>query len=343
MITAVALMSFVATLTAAAPKKPVKPAPKKPAAPSVQLAGNNGVFGTVYSIKKDYPLYFKLKSAEYTTNQVSIGGTLYSPKASEKLLVLHFNIQNPMKSEQYVRWDSLSFTAVDDENNNHEGNNDWGDDEAKGHPKIGITLKPAQTISVMTVVVVPAKGSIPKLMVMPGDDNGPVLRYAMAPDKAAPAQNKPGGLTAPIADPEDSTNCTALETVPGVIGTVYPYGALDVTIEKSEYTTSKLGEYEIEDEGQRFLLITVAIKNDSPNEQFVRWDTFQPTLVSADDEELSYRDMLLANSNRPFGLTMKAGQESRARLLFSIPKDVTPKTLTMKEGDEGRSYQFSIE
>lgn len=336
----VCLFLCLAIAADAAKPKP-KPAPKKPAAPSVQLAGNNGVFGTVYSIRKDSPLYFRLKSAEYTTEQVSIGETLYVPKADEKLLVLHFTVQNPLKTQQFVRYDSLSFTAVDSENNNHEGNNDWGDDDAKAHPRIAADMKPAQTFNVITVIVVSAKGSIPKLMVMPGDDNGPVLRYALAPDSTAPKQNKPGALTAPMADTSDPTGYTALETVPGVVGTAYPYASLDVKVEKFEYTKNAIGDNIIEEEGEQFFLVTILMKNDTPSEQFVRWDTFSPILTSTDGEELSYIDMFFASSNRPYAQDMKAGAEVRTRMLFKIPKDVTPKTLALKE-DESRTYEFEV-
>ncbi len=325
-----------------APKPAAKPAAKKPAAPTIQLAGNNGVFGTVYKIKNDSPLYFRLKSAEYTTDQVSIGDTLYVPTAEEKLLVLHFTIQNPLKSEQFVRWDSLHFTAVDNENNNHEGINDWGNDDAKGRPRVSVSLKPAQTINAMTIIKVPAGASVPKLMVMPGENNGPVLRYAMAPDKAAPAPNKPGPLPAPIADPDDPTGYTARETVPGVIGTFYPYRGLDIAVEKWEFADGKLGEHEIYEEGERFFLITIAAKNDSPTEQFVRWDTVAPVLMSSDGEELRYIDMFLATANRSYGQNLRPGAEVRVRLVFRVPQDARPKTLALRE-EGSRTYEFELQ
>jgi hypothetical protein len=317
--------------------KPAKPAPK----PSVQLAGDNGVFGTVYAIKKEGTLYFRLKSAEYTTDQVVMGDSLYVPKSDEKLLVLHFTVQNPQKSEQYVRWDSLNFTAVDSMNNNHDGNNDWGDDDAKDHAKIAMSMKPAQTINVLTVITVPAKGSIPKLMVLPGSDNGPVLRYIMNPDPKAPVQNKPGSLKAPIVDSADATGYTAIETVPGVVGTAYPYGNFDTTVEKFDYSTSAVGDYTPED-GGRLLLVTVLMKNESPSDQFLRYDTVAPVLTSTDGEELKYDDMFLATGNRPFAQNVKGLAEVRVRMLFEVPKDATPKTLALKE-NESRTYEFAVQ
>ncbi len=322
--------------------KPVKkkPLPKKPPAPSAQLAGDNGVFGTVYSLRKDTPLYFRLKSAEYTTDQVVMGDTVYVPTSEEKLLALHFTIQNPQKAEQFVRWDSLNFTAVDSMNNNHEGNNYWGDDDAKDHAQIAMSLMPTQTINVITVIVVPAKGSIPKLMVLPGADNGLVLRYILVPDPKAPAVNKPGALKAPIFDPSDATGYTALEKVPGLVGTSYPYQNFDLTIEKYEYITSAVGDNTLE-EGERFLMVTMLMKNESPTEQYVRWDAVSPVLTSTDGEELSYVDMFLATGNRPFSQSVKGLAEVRVRMMFKIPNEVTPKTLALKEGTS-RTYEFEV-
>lgn len=348
------LICGTATMSIAAVRKVAKPKPRpvpkastrkasapKPSGGTVQLAGGDGVFGTVYSIKKEGTLYFRLKSAEYTTDQVVMGDALYVPKSDEKLLVLHFTVQNPQKSEQYVRWDSLNFTAVDSMNNNHEGNNDWGDDDAKDHAKIAVSMKPAQTLNVITVIAVPAKGSIPKLMVLPGEGNGPVLRYIMNPDPKAPVQNKPGGLAAPIADSADATSYTALETVPGTVGTVYPYGNFDVTVEKFDYSTSAVGDYTPED-GGRLLMVTLLMKNESPADQFLRWDTVAPILTSTNGEELKYEDMFFATGNRSFQQNVKKLSEVTVRMIFEVPKDVTPKTLALKE-NESRTYEFPVQ
>ena len=325
------------TANAAAKKKPVKPQPKKPQAATVRLAGDNGEFGTVYSISKRSPIYFRLKSAEFTTNQVVIGNQVYVPKANEKLLILHFTVQNPQKTELYVRWDSLRFTAVDKTNTNCEGNNDWGDADDPKHSQVAMNLKPTQTVNLITPIVVPANSIVPKLMVLPSDEgDGPVLRY----DLSGNIKNKVTPLTAPIADPADATGSTALETVPSVVGTSYPFGNFDITIEKCDYTTSTTGDYTPEEEG-RFLLVTMLMKNEVPTVQYVNWETIAPILTSTDGEELPYKDLFLATGTRTFAQNVKGLAEIRLRMLFQIPKDVTPKTLAIKEGDS-RTYQFEV-
>jgi hypothetical protein len=321
----------------AAVKKPVKPLPKKPKAGAVQLAGDNGVFGTVYSISKKSSIFFRLKSVELTTDQVVIGDQMYVPKANEKLMILHFTIQNPQKTELFVRWDSLRFTAVDKTNHNCEGNNDWGDADDPQHGKVAMNLKPTQTVNVVMPIVVPADGIVPKLMVLPASEgDGPVLRY----DLKNNPKNKVTPLTAPIADPADTTGYTALEIVPGVVGTSYPYEKFDITVEKIEYTTEKINDTEL-DEGAKFMLVTLLMKNAAPSESFLRYDYVGPVVSSTDGEEYKYNDMLFATANRSFAQNIKPNAEIRVRMCFTVPSGSTPKSLSLKEG-ESRTYQFEV-
>lgn len=329
-----------ASFSAPAAKKPAKPAPQKapakpaPAKPTAQLPGDNGVFGTVYTLRKSDPIYFRLKSAEFTTEQLKIGERLYIPRASEKLLVLRFTVQNPSKAEQYIRWDSLRFTAVDVMNVNHECITDWGDEKNRG--SVDMTFKPTQTLDAFSAVIVPARGVIPKLMILPPDENdGPILRYDLKNPK-----NKVTPLAKPVADPSDASGCTALETVPGELNKIYPYADFDIAVQKFETVESALGKAELE-EGERFLVVTLLMKNESHEKPMLRWDTVEPMLTSTEGEELTYVDMLLATANRPIGKTANPGEETTVRMLFRIPEEVTPKTLSLREG-ESRTYEFSV-
>lgn len=298
---------------------------------TAQLAGDNGELGKVYTLGKASPLYFSLKKAEYTVSQVSVGDQTVTPTVDEKLLVLHFTVQNPQKTEQYVRFDSLRFTVVDALNANHEGRNDWGD--VQNRAPMAQTLKPAQTVECYTAIAVPAAGEVPKLMVLPSQENdGPVLRYDLRGQVAA--------LPAPVADPADATGATALETVPAQLNAACSLAIFDVTVEKTEYVTTAL-EGEAPEDGARFLVATLLLKNKSATNTYLRWDAIQPVLTSGDGEELAYKEMLAATANRSIAQDTKAGSELRVRIYFVVPKDVATKTLAIKEG-ESRTYQFEV-
>lgn len=342
------LICGTAMVSTAATRKAVKPKPKpahkasapKASAPkpSVQLAGDNGMFGRVYSILKDRPLYFRLKSAEYTTDHVVVGEKVYFPKANEKLLVLHFTIQNPQRSNAFVRADSLKFNVVDAMNLNHDGDCDWGNDDDVTHPRVEMTLVPAQTINVFAPIVVPAKGTIPKLMIMPwSESNGPILRYDLTLDK-----NKVAALKAPIADPADPSGYTAQETVHGsLLNAPYAVRYFDIAVQKFEYTSSAL-DRDAPKNGGRFLMVTLLMKCQYPGNVLLRSDSVRPTLTSTDDEPLEYGGMILATANRAIERTVKFGEEATVRIYFNVPKDVTPKTLAITE-DIGRTYEFAVQ
>jgi len=293
-----------------------------------QLPGPDGSFGAIYAMGKTNPLYFSLKSAEYTTVPLVIGDSIYAPTADEKLLVLHFTVQNPQKEDLFVRYDSLKMTGVDAADVNHEGIEDWGD--ADSHKSVSLNLKPAQRLSVYTALKVPAKGIVPKLIIQPGD--GPVLRFDL--------HGKVTGIPAPIADPSDTTGATALTTVPAQLNTAYPGANFSFRVEKFDYTSNAL-QGDAPEDGARYLVATMMIKNLSPRPAFLRYDTLAPELTTVGGEECKYHDMLFATSDTAFSQDEKPGQELRLRLYFTVPKGVVVKSLILKEGD-CRSYEVEV-
>lgn len=298
---------------------------------TAQLAGDNGEFGKLYSIRKDVPLFFTLLRAEYTTEQVAVGDRTYVPAQDEKLLVLHFTVQNPNKTDSLVRSDSLRFMAVDAKEVNHNGEL-WGDEETKA--RLDMMLKPAQKIAGYTVISVPASGVVPKLMVQPaGYDNGPVLRYDL--------RGKVTALKAPIADPADATGATALVTVPAVMHTAYPMKEFDLTVEKTEFATATMLDNYTAKNGERFLLVNITANNNASMPDLLRSDTFKAFAYSADGEEFRMRGLLFATSDRRIDQMVPPSNELRGRIYFVIPKGVTLTKFTVQE-DKSRVYAYEF-
>lgn len=170
------------------------------------------------------------------------------------------------------------------------------------------------------------------MVLPPQEGDGPILRYDL--------RGKIVGLPAPIADPADATGATALETVPGAAGAAYPYANFDITVEGFGYSNKPLTDEELE-EGQRYLFVTVLMKNKSASETYLRWDTVTPLVTDGDGAELHYKDMFFASANRGIAQNVKAGQEMRVRLVIEVPEGSTPAKLALKEG-ESRTYEFEI-
>jgi hypothetical protein len=324
----------------AAPVKKVapvkKPAPAKPAGNIVlgtkQLPGDFGKFGTTYTIGKDSPINFTLRSAEYRVDRFSIDSNSWGQEAGQKLLVLHFTVQNPTKSELNYYWGGISFTAVDSQDVNHEYVQAV---TREGDPKraaVNMSLKPAQKIDVVTAIVLPAEGVAPKLIVQ-REDGAAVVRYDL--------RGKVTPLAAPFADPADASGATALARVPARPGVSYPLGNFDATLDAVAFTANALNG-EIPEEGMRYLTATFTIKNATMATQSYYWGAFEPSLKDADGETVEYNQVMLkASRDEAARGELEPGDEARIRFFFAVPTDLGVKSLWLKEGDS-RTYTFDI-
>ncbi|MCE5198148.1 MAG: DUF4352 domain-containing protein [Armatimonadota bacterium] len=334
LIAVLGTVGFCATTKKTATKKPAA----KPKATSTahyvqgttQLKGEYADFGTTYTLGKESPLNITIKSAEYSVEPVKIGEMLYVPTAEEKLLVLHMVYHNPQPSEQYVRWDTLGFTVVDPQSQNHDGLKDLGMEK----DKLGcsMSMKPAQKIEVYGVMMVPAAAEMPKLIIKSSDEL--VLRYNL--------KGKVKGLQAPFADPADKTGATALATINAQMGTYYPFGEFSVKIDSAEYSDkTQMADIELE-EGQRFLVVQMGVKNVSAGNQFLRWDSITSKVTDTDDTDVSdCRDMLQKSKDKSFSADVKPGQELTVRCIYIIPDDTDLKSLSEQLG-EGRTFIFDL-
>jgi hypothetical protein len=314
------------------PAKTTKPANKPVAKPAIkgtaQMAGDQAVPGTTYTLSKgESALNFTLDSTEFRVERVLIGGETIAPKADEKLLLLKYTVQNPNKTPLSYDWGTLKFTAVDLQNTNREAAPHVGNAATKD--KLFIELKPAQKIAAYAAIAVPAKGVVPKLIVQ-HHDGGPVLRYDL--------RTVVKGLEAPYAGTDKST---ALPEVKGESGQFYPLLDFDVKLVSTAYVATPLGEHELE-EGQRFFVATITLKNQSAIPALYDWGTLLPSLITADDEKNEFSGIMLKTArNEGAHGELKPGQEYTGRLLFRIPKDIAAKTLHLSQ-PESRVYSFDV-
>lgn len=311
---------------AATKKAPPKKAPaKKPAAQSThhetvgtqQLKGEYGKFGDTYTLGKENPWNMRLNSAEYSADTIAVGDTIIYPKPDEKLLVLHYTIHNPQKSEALMRFDTLAITAVDAKDKNWEFRGDVGNETTK--QAVGQQFKPAQKMDVYAVIAVPAEGEVPKIMFKSIDQL--VIRYDL--------RGKVKGLPAPYADPSDPTGATARKVTPAEFGVFYPLGQLALKIEGTSFSDTAIGEMEIEEGGCLFIIAATA-KNLDKAPTLLRFDSFNVKLKDVDGTEIQSRqDTYRASSDKAFGGDLEPGQELKFRLIMSIEKGIEPKTATV--------------
>jgi hypothetical protein len=325
-----------------APAKPktVVQKPAKPTGPVVlgttQLPGDFGKLGTTYTIGKSHPINFTLKSAEYSIEPLTIGQNTWVPRATEKRLVLHYTVHNPMPTEHRYYWADIQFTAVDAKDTNHQFIQAVTR-EGEREP-LSIDLKPAQKIDVTASIIVPAEGVVPKLIVE-RERSAPVIRYDLR-DKVTP-------LAAGFADPADTTGATALKEVAAQAGTFYPMGDFDTRLDEVAYVNGPLIKRE-PGEGKRYLTAIFTIKNRTNSPKRYAWSDFLPDLRDADGEKSPNPQAILKASRdeSTYG-DLAAGEEARIRFFFPLPTNVAGKTLRLAEGKEidartARVYAFDL-
>jgi hypothetical protein len=301
---------------------------------TTQLAGGEGVIGKTYSLgKTTSALNFTLTSLEYSLTPVTMGTTVYAPKANEKLLVLHFTVQNPQKQDSSVYYGSFKITAVDAKDINIVYSNYIA---REGTTEIYNTaLKPAQKVSLYAAFAVPAAGQIPKLIIE-RNDGSPVVRYDLR-GKAKP-------LVAPFIDPTDSSGASALPEVPAQPGTFYPGLSLGIKFEGAAFSTDKM-DGKAPADGKRYLIATFTIKNltgATANPLSFYYGNFKIELRDAEGDKQVFNGYLIkaARDEHADG-SLKPGEEYRFRVYFTLPSDLAGKTLAISEG-ESRVYAFDV-
>jgi len=296
--------------------------------------GVESKLGQVMKLATEKPLYFTLNSAEFTAASVRIGDQDFVPSREEKLLVIHFSLQNPLEEEQGVAGNRMRLTVVDADNASHEAESEFGV-EGKG-VRLGMGLKPAQKVDAYAVFFVPAKGVVPKLIVAPLEESAPVIRYDLRKNV------KP--VPAPFADPSDKTGATALGAITCQTGVWYPVGYFDLRVDSAAFSTQRVPDQDLE-EGTRNFLITMTWRNRSAQEQTATWHTFDVKLILSDGSEADWNQILLmAASNKPGSVSLKPGAEVQVRLYYPLPLDTKVKTFSLYEGSlMGDSSKLSRE
>lgn len=336
-----ALLVFTLSAGSAMAAK-TKPKPKaKPKAKAVatthhetvgtkQLTGEDGgQIGHTYTLGKENPWNVKLNKVEYTINTVQFGDTICYPSATEKIIVLHYTMHNPQKSEALLRFDTVSITAVDKNNKNYEKIQELGDEASKA--SVNIDLKPAQKTDVYSAIVVPAEAIIDKIIFKSGDNL--VIRYLKMDSQIK-------GFDMLSVDP--STMGIPLGTVPAQAGTYYPAGQFDIKLEGMAFSNKAIGDETLED-GQKFLIATFTAKCLDTCKPVLRFDTFCAKAKDADGVDIErVNSIIRASSDKELETNMDRGQEMKFRIYFRIESGIEPKSLVISQTEEGRAYEFPV-
>lgn len=351
-IRVVCLMAAVTAGGGVWAQKPKKASPQKPPAKAgapvvlgtTQLPGEFGKIGTTYTIGKSTPLNFTLRSAEYSATRVlnetySSGITAFAPQANEKMLLLHFTVQNPQPRDVRLFGESFKITAVDIDDVNHEVATEIVR-EGRNNKFVDFPLKPAQKIELYAGILVPADGEVPKLIVQRQLADGAVVRYDL--------RGKVKGIPPPFADPKDPKGATRLASIPAQRDTYYPISNYDVKVGQITFADTVAGIKATN--GNRFAVVTLMFRGYGTRNNLSE-SSFRARMTTTDGDTVDARSpggtggLLRASRDEAFNGPIEAGTELPLRVFFEIPTGVGPKTVTLGEATaafKGTNYVFDV-
>ncbi|HEX9995546.1 MAG TPA: DUF4352 domain-containing protein [Abditibacterium sp.] len=333
-----------------APESATAPRKSKPAAKAVakaktrklikevmgteQLTGWEGSLGEMFTLGTNPAFNFALKKAQYSAGRANIGISPYVAKADEKLLVLHFTIQNSQPRPMHFGSYYLSVKAVDSGGVTREYVRDIARENTG--ESISMTLNRGQKVDAYTVIPVAGWGEVPKLIVANAyTPKAPVVRYDL--------RGKVAKLAAPFAEPKDGA--TALKLVPVKAGQFYPVtDRFDARLDSVTYSSDKL-QNRAPSAGKRFVIATFTLQNKSLKDHQFSQSVFRADLKDADGEKTSYNNSILKGSrDEEAGSELAPGEEARVRFYWELPEKVEPKTILLQYGydKEARTFAYDV-
>jgi hypothetical protein len=346
-----------------APAKPAaKPAPKpapKPADNTIkgqnQLAGANGQFGAVYSLKGDFNV--SILGASYSIEPFVAYAGLQAGTDS-KLFLVDLAIKNVSAMDNFFGAESF-ITLVDSTGQLYRDGSIGL--RSQGIKDFDFTLRPGQgrgqvdtNDPLQMAFLIPEKARIVKIMINKGriGKDEEVVRYYLAGATKAEAgeagdpKNVVKPLPQAVRDPSDPTGNTPIAIGKAKMDEFVTSGAFALRLDDFAYTDKPvLPDQEIE-EGHRLAVATITARALTPREiffvDFIGGDTPLIEITDADGEKVRPLAIVRAKTGEGVDKVFKmAGEEYTFRAVFQVKKDQAAKSLMFGAG-ESRRYSADV-
>jgi hypothetical protein len=325
-------MTYLRPVNEPIPKTPPPPAQKP--APTVLTAK----FGQPYTLDGDgWSLNLTLNRVELSAGRYFLGGNAEIPDADEKLVIIHYTLQNPNLADVPVDGQSVNFAAIDSDKNGH---NDLPEAQYEGTDNlVDDVLKGKETADFVKVIHVPAEGPLSALTVTPAPAGFDTVQFDLAGHVSK--------LPPPYADLKDATGMTAAEPIPTRIGVSYPLGDCNITLIKAVFTHEALLSYNgifPPEDGDHFALFTFEVTCEHSTGMTFTAENLNPTLTSTDGDSIDPAGAPLLKSDddgAPFDTNLSYGVATRFRIYFPVAKSDSLASLTIQT--TATSHRFSYD
>jgi len=277
--------------------------------------------GKTYSIGTLDPLNLTVNSVEYSAERTKIGGKYDWTGSDEKLVTMHYTLQNPSASDIRVGTVSIDWTLVDSNSVNYDLDG-YVSVEGTGDT-LDQSLSSGQSVKCLACFRIPAKGQATRLSAAAHGEKVGTAGYNL--------DGKVGALTARYADPGDPSGSTRRDVETGKIGEFYQVRDYDIKVDSLELSTKPILDWELPQD-QAFLLMTVEYKNFSDGSSMLSGNNIE--VVDQDGEVYYTKSTLALATSRIISPSPEPEATAKFRLAFRVPKNVKLRSINMKNADK---------
>lgn len=299
-------------------------------------------FGTAYQVSTKPPLRFTLERATYAlgwTQHYQSPGAVAD--ASQKMLILHFTVENTGDRDLEFREGTLKYQAIDEQGMAHERPSTMhvraagSTTAAEGGTQRAerTILKPGVRLPLYTAILVPKDLRVPRLIV------------SLAQPRATELTFELGGKITPLPPafqrqhPEIVRD--EIEAGPGqfLAGT-----SLDVRVDRMVTSTDADLVGRARRAGTQWVVVGMTVRNRSASVQNISAGNFRESRL-VDAVDVRHAPFLTMHPDRPgeWRPVVDPGRTESFRLVFQVPEGSSPSHLRLQViGNEGRRSHLYV-
>lgn len=301
------LLGAAALCVAPALGRPPVPRP----AGQVQLAGDNGRLGQLYTLGTRSKFNVAVQKLSYTVVGKTFGTTFVGAKEGQKLLRLDMLAHNPNPRAMQFWRGTLRISAIGSDNNTYRAI--YLGNPNVPHAETNSRMLPAQRVPFFTLIPLPSNVRVQRVVIQ-HQNHTPVLRIPIN------STNVIQKLPAPFAA---ATGNGAVVATPIIARTNAEFPLHDVTFNVLQTsTTDTLFERRRLKTGYTNFVALVRLKNPTGVRRAVWRGRFRPFVKNADGETFSTFQLVSGSRDEAINTQLAPGAEMTVRFIIPVPSSV---------------------